>query len=154
MDLVFLLLKFLHIVAIIVWVGGTFALVMLNMRAGRSGDITQQAAMGRLSESFGRVVIGPAMGIALLAGIFAAGKIGFSFSSPWIVWGLVGWVLSLAIGVIAVGRASGELSAVMQSAGATDPRVESLRGRLIALNVVNLLILASVVWVMIAKPAP
>jgi putative membrane protein len=152
MDSIYLWLKFLHVAAIVVWVGGTLALVILNMRASGSGDMAQTATMGQLSEFFGRAWIGPAMVVALLAGLGAAGSIGYSFSSLWIVWGIIGLILSVAIGAVAVGRTAGELGEVARTASPTDPRVGALRGRLIALNVVNLLILASVVWAMVFKP--
>ena len=97
MDSIYLWLKFVHVAAITVWVGGTFALVVLNARIGRSGDPAAQAAMGRQSEAFGRTVIGPAMVIALLAGLWMAGQFGIPFDSLWIVWGLVGFVAFIII---------------------------------------------------------
>ena len=152
MDSLYLLLKFLHVAGVIVWVGGMFALVMLNARIGRSGDMAAVAAMGRQSEAFGRTVVGPAMGLTLLAGFATAGVARFSFGTSWIVWGLVGFILSIAIGVIAVQRASAELGALAQSAPPGDPRLGALRSRLIWLNAINLLVLASVVWAMVFKP--
>jgi len=149
----YLLLKFVHVASVIVWVGGMFALVMLNARIARSGDMAAVAAMGRQSEAFGRTVVGPAMGLTLLAGLATAGVARFSFGTPWIVWGLVGFVLSIAIGVVAVQRAANELGALAQSAPAGDPRLGAVRSRLLWLNAINLLVLASVVWAMVVKPS-
>jgi uncharacterized membrane protein len=153
MASLYLLLKFLHVAGVIVWVGGMFALVMLNARIGRSGDMAAVAAMGRQSEEFGRTVVGPAMGLTLLAGLATAGAAGFPFSSSWIVWGMIGFVLSIAIGVVAVQRASTELTALARSALPGDPQLGALRTRLIWLNAINLLVLASVVWAMVFKPS-
>jgi uncharacterized membrane protein len=147
MASLYLLLKFLHVAGVIVWVGGMFALVMLNARIGRSGDMAAVAAMGRQSEEFGRTVVGPAMGLTLLAGLATAGAAGFPFSSSWIVWGMI------AIGVVEVQRASTELTALARSALPGDPRLGALRTRLIWLNAINLLVLASVVWAMVFKPS-
>jgi uncharacterized membrane protein len=143
----------LHVAGVIVWVGGMLALVMINARIGRSGDMAAVAAMGRQSEAFGRTVVGPAMGLTLLAGLATAGAARYSFGASWIVWGMVGFVLSIAIGVVAVQRAAGELGALAQSAPAGDPRLGALRTRLLWLNAINLLVLASVVWAMVFKPA-
>jgi uncharacterized membrane protein len=151
MDTLYLLLKFVHVLAIIVWVGGIFALTLLNARAAGSGSAEAQVEMGRLSEYFGRVAIGPAMIVAVVAGIATAWRIGFPFSSLWIVWGLIGFVISGAlIGFIGrTARQFGELPAGATQAAA---QAEAIRGRLLSLNALNILILASVVWAMVFKP--
>jgi uncharacterized membrane protein len=152
MDTLYLLLKFIHIAAVIVWVGGLFALVVLNARAATTGDAAARATLGSQSEYFGRAVIGPAMGLTLLAGVATAGRIGFPFSSTWIVWGLIGFVLSVFLGAVAIPRAGTALGAAARSAAANDPRVADLARRLGLLSALNILILASVVWAMVFKP--
>jgi uncharacterized membrane protein len=152
MENAYLLLKFLHVLAVSVWIGGIVALVVLNGRMAREGDTSMLAALGKQSEYFGRSVLGPAMGIALLAGFGAAGVGRFPFSTLWIAWGIIGFVLSIIIGVVAVGRASGALSEAARQGGHGNPAVAPLRQRLITLNVVNLLLLASIVWAMVFKP--
>ena len=151
MDTLYLLLKFVHVAAIIVWVGGIFALTLLNAHAAGSGNAVAQVEMGRLSEYFGRVAIGPAMIVAVLAGIATAWRIGFPFSSLWIVWGLVGFVLSGAL-IGFIGRTAREFGELPAGAGHAMAQAEAIRGRLLTLNALNILILASVVWAMIFKP--
>jgi uncharacterized membrane protein len=152
MDSLYLWLKFVHVAAVTVWIGGVVALMVLNARFARLGDVAAQAAMGRQSEDFGRTVIGPAMAVTLLAGLWMAGQFGIPFTSLWIVWGLVGFISFVLIGIVATGRAAGELGALASTAGPDDPRVASLRGRLQALGALNLLLLASVIWAMVFKP--
>jgi protoporphyrinogen IX oxidase len=152
MDSLYLLLKFLHVAAVIVWVGGVFSLAVLNARLARLGDPAVQAAMGLQSEAFGRTVVGPAMAVTLIAGLWMAGQFGIPFTSLWIVWGLVGFAGFVLIGVIAVSRVAAELGALARSAGPEDPRVAALGRRLGALSAINLLLLASVVWAMVFKP--
>lgn len=152
MNSLFLLLKFLHVAAVIVWVGGVFSLAVLNARFARLGDPAAQAAMGRQSEEFGRTVIGPAMAVTLVAGLWMAGQFGIPFNSLWIVWGLVGFAGFIVIGVVAVSRVAGELGSLARSAGPGDPRVAALGRRLGVLSAINLLLLASVVWAMVFKP--
>lgn len=152
MDTAYLLLKFLHVLGAITWIGGLLGLVVLNARMAREGDGATLASLGRQSEFFGRSVLGPAMAVTLLAGFATAGVARFPFSTLWIVWGMVGFVLSIVIGVIAVQRASGNLSEIARTAGPDDPRLPSARDRLVTLNVLNLLLLVSIVWAMVFKP--
>lgn len=152
MDTLYLLLKFVHVTAVIVWVGGVVALAVLNARLGRAGDAAAIAALGQQSEGFGRTVIGPAMGIALIAGLWMAGQFHIPFTSLWIVWGLVGFVAFIGLGVIAMGRAGAELATLARSGSADASRVAALRRRLSLLSALTLLLLASVVWAMVFKP--
>jgi uncharacterized membrane protein len=153
MDTVYLLLKYLHVLAVIAWIGGLFALVVLNARLAREGDPAMLAVVGRQSEFFGRSVLGPAMLVTLLAGLATAGVARFPFSTPWIVWGIVGFFISIAVGVVAVSRAAGELATVARTVPPGDDRLDAARRRVIALNAINLLLLASIVWAMVFKPA-
>jgi len=152
METFYLLLKFVHVAAVIVWVGGVVALVVLNALLSRAGDAAVIAALGQQSEAFGRTVIGPAMGVALLAGLWMAGQFHIPFTSLWIVWGLVGFVAFIVLGVIAMGRVGVELASVARTAGADASRVAALRQRLSLLSALTLLLLASVVWAMVFKP--
>ena len=152
MDSLYLWLKFVHVAAVTVWVGGVAALFVLNARFGRLGEPAAQAAMGRQSEEFGRTVIGPAMAITLLAGLWMAGQFGIPFNTLWIVWGLAAFVLFVLIGIVATGRAAAELGALARSADANDPRLGALRGRLGTLGALDLLVLLSAIWAMVVKP--
>jgi protoporphyrinogen IX oxidase len=152
MDSLYLWLKFIHVAAVAVWVGGIFALTVLNARLARMGDPAGVAAVGQQSEAFGRTVIGPAMGIVLIAGLWMAGQFGIPFTSLWIVWGLAGFVIFILLGVVALGRTGAELGALVRAEGPNNPRVAALRQRITLVSWLNLLVLASVIWAMVVKP--
>jgi uncharacterized membrane protein len=152
MDSLYLWLKFIHIVAAAVWIGGIFALTVINARLAGAGEPAARAAMGQQSEAFGRTVIGPAMAVVLLAGLWMAGQFGIPFNSLWIVWGLVGFVIFIALGVVALGRTGAELGALARTAGANDPRVAALQQRIAVLSWINIFVLITVVWAMVIKP--
>lgn len=152
MDSLYLWLKFIHVAAIAIWIGGLIGLVALNARMARAGGGQAMAALGQQSEFFGRSVLGPAMGVAILAGLATAGVARIAFSSLWIIWGIAGFVLSILIGVVAVGRAAAALGQLAATAGPDDARVAAGRRRVIILNAVNIAILLSIVWAMVFKP--
>lgn len=151
MDSLYLLLKFVHVAAVTIWVGGVVALAVLNAQMGRSGDAAAMAALGKQSEAFGKTVIGPAMIVVLVAGLWMAGQFGIPFTSLWIIWGLVGGVLFIVIGVVAIGRTGAELGQLARTAGDA-ATIAALRQRLRLLNALSILVLLSVVWAMVFKP--
>jgi uncharacterized membrane protein len=152
MDSLYLWLKFVHVAAAAVMVGGFLALTVLNARIARAGEPAAAAALGQQSEVFGRTVLGPAMVILLIAGLWMAGQFGIPFTDLWIVWGLVGFVLFILLGVVGLGRTGTELGQVARTAGANDPRVGALRQRMALLGWLSLLVLLSVIWAMVLKP--
>ena len=146
------LLKFLHVAAAAVWVGGVAALAVLNARVASQRDAAALAITARESAFYGQRVVGPAMGVVLLAGLSMAGLDHIRFTTFWIVCGFVGLVGSVMIGGLATARAGAELSKLAASAPRDGSRMRVLQRRLGFLAAANLLLLFSVIWVMVFKP--
>ena len=145
MDTLYLLLKFLHITSVIVWLGGLLTLSIVTARIARGGVRAAVAALGQANEYFGQRVVSVAGVVTLLAGGAMVSILGISFTTLWIVWGLVG------IAASPIRRAGEELDALARTSP-TDPRLASLQSRLRTLSALNLLILFSVVVAMVFKP--
>ena len=143
------LLKFLHITAAIVWVGGVIALAVLNARSPRQREAV--ALLARQSAFFGRAVIAPAAAVTLVAGIamLAIGGGGFTL---WVGWGLAGVFGSMAIGATVLRRANERMVQVSADAPADEARLAAVRHRLAAAGLANVALLLSTVWAMVFKP--
>lgn len=150
-DTTYNVLKFLHVAAVIVWVGGIVALTIVNARLGRHGDRDALTALARQTEFFGRAVIGPAAAVVLIAGIIMVAHAGIDFGAFWITWGFIGFFGFFLIGAIFIRRTGAELSQLAPSAQPGDPRVTTLERRIAVLTTINLLLMFSVVWVMVFK---
>lgn len=142
--------KFLHVLAVIVWLGGIITLTILNLRLSRTTNREALAALSSASEFYGRAVIGPAGAVTLLAGIATVLISGFRFGALWITWGFAAVLLSLLLGATLIRMTTTRL----QTAGAAGDgtSVPALQRRLMLLNGLNMLLLLSAVWAMVAKP--
>src|SRR5262245_29916143 len=149
--MVYNLFKFLHIIGAIVWIGGVITAGILSALVAREKDRTVLAALARQNRFHGQVVLGPAAGLTLLAGIvmIAVSGLGVPF---WVIWGFAAIILSVALGATLIRRAGEELSEMVAKAESGDARVTALKQRLVTLNVINVLVLLSAVWVMVFKP--
>jgi hypothetical protein len=58
----------------------------------------------------------------------------------------------MALGATLIRRAGDELSTLAATAEPSDPRLSALQQRLATLNIINVLVLLSAVWVMVFKP--
>jgi uncharacterized membrane protein len=147
----FLVFKYVHVVAAIVWVGGVIALTILNMRLARTRSREGLAALTSAGGFFGQAVMGPAAGLTLLAGIATSLSAGFQMNSLWIIWGFAAILLSIALGATLIRITIQRLGALAASQG-DSAQIAALQGRLVALNGLNILLLLSAVWAMVAKP--
>lgn len=145
------LFKFLHVVAVVVWIGGLVAVGVLTARLARAEDRAVFAAVARQSRFFGAAVLGPTAGVALLAGFAMIGVSGLGFPL-WVVWGIGAVVLSVALGATLIRRAGEALGERLAAAAPGDPGVRALQRRLATLNAVNVLLLLSAAWAMVFKP--
>ncbi|HEU5098787.1 MAG TPA: DUF2269 family protein, partial [Roseiflexaceae bacterium] len=89
MITLFSALKFLHIVAAIIWVGGVITMTILNIRLSSTRNSAAMAALASAGGFLGQRVFGPAAAVTLLAGLATALNAGFPMRSLWIIWGFV-----------------------------------------------------------------
>jgi uncharacterized membrane protein len=153
MFTLFTLFKFLHVLSVIVWIGGVLTFTVLNLRLTLEQDRGVLAALQRQSNFFGRAVIGPAAALTLIAGIVTAVSAGFDFGALWITWGFVAILISLILGATLIRMTNNNLGALVTSAGSSDVTVHAAQQRLALLNLLNLLLLISAVAAMVLKPS-
>lgn len=146
-------LKFLHVAAVITWVGSPVFLTVLQARLRRAGDRATLMGVGRQMEVLGKVYFSPLAATTLVTGILmVATTEGLSFTDPWILIGLagIGATLGIGLGVITpTGKKLGEASQATPPDGAA---IADLSQRMTTLTIVNIVILFFVVWAMITKP--
>jgi hypothetical protein len=145
-------LKFIHIAATIAWVGGGFALGILNARLGLSGDRAAIEVLSRQTLFFHMRIAGPLAGVVLVAGIAMAAIGHIPPGSLWLWWGFAGIAGFVLMGVVLSGQALKQLAALMPTTTEDDPRVRGLRRRLRLLGISIGLLMLSVVWAMVFKP--
>jgi uncharacterized membrane protein len=142
------LFKFLHVLAVIVWIGGVLTVNVLQVLVSRGDDRAAQTSLLRLGDLYGRVVIAPAAALTLLTGVVRVEQIGVGYGTFWVAWGIVAIVASIVLGATLI-RAT---NATLHRLAADDPRWPTLLRRVATLYGVNLLLLLSALWAMEFKP--
>jgi uncharacterized membrane protein len=146
------LLKSIHVLAAVIWVGGGFVLQFFASRVDRAGDQVQMANFGENAEWLGTRIFMPASIIVLLSGIWAVSEGGWSYTDFWTLWGFFGVLASAVIGAAYLGPESGRLAKLIAERGQDDPEVAQRRSRIFLVSRIELLVLLSVVVVMTIKP--
>ena len=145
--MIYFLLKTLHILGVTVWLGGMTAILIFYAWLAKRDDREGLRRMLDLGAQFGQKVIGPAVGIALVAAI--AMILLFEIGLPlWIWLGIGLMTASMTLGGGVIRKKTLSLRARLESGA--DYRAE-LSG-LMQMAALNLVILAVALLVMVIKP--
>jgi uncharacterized membrane protein len=146
------ILKFVHIVSIIVWIGGLTMLFLLNRRVARTGKPELVRALGEQGGALSMILFMPAVVLTLITGIgmVQVGRLGFS--QTWILWGIIGTVVSFIVGGVLTGGTARKLGQQLARGEIDAAGAAAVQRRIMVFVIVNLLVLFSIVWAMVTKP--
>ena len=145
-------LKFVHVLAAIIWVGGAVAANIQGTRISRSGDGERLAVFGRDTEWLGNNVYLPASLVVLVFGILTALKGHYSFGQAWLLIGIASVVATAITGSTFLGPELKRISGLIATRGANDPEAIRRTSRLIAIARIDLVVLLIVIFAMVTKP--
>ena len=146
-------LKFLHVAAVISWVGAPVLLTVLQARLRGAGDRATLMGIGRQMETLGKAYFSPLAATTLVTGILmVATTDGLSFTDPWIVIGFAGIAATMGIGLGVITPTGKKLGEAAQATPPDGPAIANLSQRITTLTIINIVILFCVVWAMITKP--
>lgn len=144
-------LKYIHILAAVVWVGGAFTSQLFAIRAQRSSDPVDLIRLGRLFEYVGLRVFAPASLILIVAGVLMTLD-RWSFSQLWITISLTLWLFSFLAGLFYLGPKSKVLAELFETEGPTSPTGVALRSKLFLVSRIELLFFVIIIALMVFKP--
>jgi uncharacterized membrane protein len=145
--------KALHVMAIVIWVGGDVTLTTLGIVFERRGDNATLAALGKLGAWIGPRVYTPAAFAVFAFGAALVQKGGSGWSVLWIDLGLAGWAIATGVGVLFVGPELGRIDRAAEAHGPESDEVVRRVRRLFTVFRFDTVILILVVLDMTVKPA-
>jgi uncharacterized membrane protein len=143
--------KFLHVLSVIVWVGGGIMFQILLARARKAGP-ESTAEFNRHAEWTSQRVFMPASFAALISGVVTVIVGSYDWADAWIAIGFVGFFLSAINGMAILGPTAKKMKAVVEERGPNDPVAAHMARRLDLFGKVDLVVLIAVVFDMIVKP--
>jgi uncharacterized membrane protein len=147
------LLKLVHVLAAIIWVGSGVYFQFQATRLRRAGDGSKLAAFALDVEFAGKALLGPASGIVLTFGILMVWYAPqWSLSDAWILIGLGGAIATGITGTFFLGPSAGRIGKVVQAEGLGSPNVAPLIARILTVSRIDQVVLLVVIWAMVFKP--
>jgi uncharacterized membrane protein len=144
--------KSLHVVAAVIWVGGAFTIQAFAFRIMRTGDARRQAEFAKDSEFVGMRVFMPVTWVLLLAAIGMMVNLHWSWGQNWIVFGLIAFAASFAVGAGFLGPESGKIAKVIERDGPESPEAQARIRRILLISRCELVVLLTVIVNMVVKP--
>jgi uncharacterized membrane protein len=145
-------LKMLHVLSVVVWVGGVTGLSIVTWRVRTERNREVLAALLRQATSYGQRIAGPASFIVLLTGPMMVGMAHIGFGTFWVLWGFAGLTAHFWIGATALRRRTNALMTLASSSPEGDAALLAAARRLWSVQLIYLAIMAAVVAVMVLKP--
>ncbi len=146
----YLLIKTLHILAVIIWLGGDFACLVLSVRCERNGDTAAGIALLPDIMFITRTLVVPSSLVALLCGL-AMVWMAWDFAQLWVWIGLAGLATVLVGGVAFLKPRTERLMALAATEGPT-AEVATRHGAILRIVKFDHLIMFVVVADMVLKP--
>jgi uncharacterized membrane protein len=148
MDL-YLILKFLHVVSAVVWLGGGFALLLLASVQIEKAEPARIVAVIAQVAYLGPRLFLPASIATLLTGLGAVYLAGFGWPA-WVVLGFAGIVATALLGSLKLGPMSDRIVALAKQKGPHAVLSDAMA--LIRLARFDYVMQFSIVFLMVAKP--
>jgi uncharacterized membrane protein len=143
----------LHVVAVVVWVGGDITLTTLGIVFERRGDGETLAALGKMGAWIGTRIYTPALFAAFGLGVALVQKGHWGWSSFWIDFAIAGWGIAAAVGVGFVGPELGRVDEAARRFGPESAEVGRRVKRLFTIFRFDTALLILIVVDMAAKPS-
>jgi uncharacterized membrane protein len=141
---------FLHLTAAIVWIGGAAAVQVFGILTKRAADPAKTAFFaGNVSWTVMRVFLPSAL-VVLVAGVGLTENGNWDWGEPFIVYGLLFWVLVALVAFGYLGRAMGAAGARLASEGPSPALALRMRN-LVWLPRALLVVLLTIVFMMTVK---
>ena len=143
----------LHIVAIMVWVGGDVTLTTLGIVFERKGDGEALAPLGKMGAWIGTRVYTPTLFAVFALGVVLIEKGHWGWNHFWIDFAIAGWAIATVVGIGFVGPELGRIDKAAAELGPDSPEVARRVKRLFTVFRFDTALLVLIAIDMTAKPS-
>jgi hypothetical protein len=145
------LLLTVHVLAAVVWVGGSVLMLAMGYHL-RGRDANTRVEYTRWTEWLAPRLLAPASIAVIVAGPLLVDELGYEFNEPWLHVGFLGWFLSFILGVAFYPREGKKREQLIEQHGLAHDSVAASLNRVLTVATVDTLIVVLVVIDMTTKP--
>ena len=143
--------KYIHILCAVTWVGGAFYAQLLAIRVSRSPDPSDLPKLALHLEYLATRVFIPASVILFLAGLYMTTQ-RWAFQQTWVSIAIVLWLVSALTGAIYLGPRVKKIGLLYQAEGPVSVGGRALLDRVFLVSRLELVSFLVIIALMVAKP--
>lgn len=148
-----LLLKYLHILAAMVYVTGYISGGVISTMAGRQADWPVRAALTRLSLTFTNKILVPGFIVAGALGVATALVIGYPLTSGWVLYALVIYAVMFVTGIVYWSPLGKKQKAAVDRSDETAFTALARQPSIRIVSTIDGILLLLLIYLMVVKPA-
>ena len=148
------ILKYAHVLSVVIWIGGITGLAVATWRVAKERNRAFLAALVKQSVTYGQWVVGPAAGLVLLTGLAMVGMGHIGFGTFWVWFGYAGVLVHAILGGFILRRRAEAVLRLASGGAGDDVAMVAAARRLWNTQLVYLVLLAIVIAGMVIKPVP
>jgi uncharacterized membrane protein len=152
-DSWYLAFKAVHVVAAVLWIGGGAFLTFMAIATERAEDPGRLIEVAKQAEWGAQRIFVPASFVVLAMGIAMTINGDLDWGQFWLVFGLIAWAISTAIGIGFLTPRIKRLTVLLQDHDARDPEVQAVVTPLLLAARLDIALLLLIVIDMTVKPS-
>jgi uncharacterized membrane protein len=141
-----------HILFVVIWIGGGAMLTVFGVMAERSRDSAQLAQIAKMAAFAGERIFAPSALVVVAAGIAMVLNRNIGFDHFWIAFGLIGFLATFLIGVGVLSPRAKKLTELISEKGPTAPETQAAISQILLIARADIAMLLLVIVDMVAKP--
>lgn len=141
-----------HVVFVVIWIGGGALLTILGVVAERRTDPTELLSIARMAAFAGERIFSPAAIVVLAMGVAMMMNGDIPADQFWIIFALLGFATTFLIGVAVLSPMSKRVAKVLETHGPASPEARAAVSKILLIARVDVGVLLLVVVDMTVKP--
>ena len=141
-----------HVLFVVIWIGGGALLTVFGIRAERSLDWDQGTQIAKMAAFAGERIFAPSGLIVVLMGIAMVLNAHIGFGHFWIIFGLLGFLTTFLLGVGVLSPMAKKLNALIQEKGTEAPETQEAMTKILLVARADMAMLLLVIVDMVTKP--
>lgn len=146
------LLKFVHILAAAIWIGGVLMMQAFSLRAVRTRDQAQMATVAASIGELSKKIMLPASLTVVVVGFLLIWDGPWTLGMEWVWMSLILYAVSFVLGIGYFEPEGRRIAALLEGGGGDSSEVQARITRSLRLSHLDLLLLISILFLMVTKP--
>jgi uncharacterized membrane protein len=146
------LLKFLHVLSVVLWIGGVTSLAFVGRRAAKERNRALLLSLLEQGMAYGQRVIGPAAGLVVLSGLTMVGIGHIGYGTFWVLFGYGAILVQALLGGFVMQKRAAEVRQLASAPSGNDAALDAATRRLWNTQLLYIVLFAIIVAAMVIKP--